>query len=97
MLANEKMCPHCGQTLPQTRIPGLAHLTPVQARLLRLLQRAGAEGLTTETLLIRLYPNGYPPGVDTIKTHVSLLRAKLKPCGWNIKSGWGYYRLQRDV
>lgn len=97
MLATTKFCSHCGQTMPQTTIAGLPHLTPVQYRLLRVLQSVGAQGIMTDHLLIRLYPNGDPPGKDTVKTHVSLLRKKLKPCGYDIKSGWGYYQLFRIV
>lgn len=90
-------CPTCGQTLPQTKIAGLPHLPPIQAHLLRILQSVGSQGITTNSLLVRLYPDGYPPTKDTVKSHVSRLRKDLRPCGYDIKSGWGYYKLFRIV
>lgn len=53
-------------------------LTEKEAKLLQLLVNAGAEGLSKEQLLTRVW--GYTEGVDThtLETHIHRLRGKMK-------------------
>lgn len=89
------MCPNCGQSMPINTIAELPHLPPTQYRLLRILQSAGSTGVTTQAVYERLYANDDAPEIDNVKTHISRLRHALRPCGYNIESAWGYYRIVR--
>ena len=67
------------------RLAGQAvHLTPIEFDLLRVLARNRGRLMTHRALLTEVWGPGYTDDVQTLRTHVARLRAKVEPDG---KSG----------
>ena len=88
-----KCCPHCGQTLPPRKLPIDVYGT--QARVLRAIMRAGANGIMSSDLFETIYgadPDGGPStGHKVMAVWVTKLNKQLTTIGKRIRcTGWSH-------
>ena len=66
------------------------HLTPIEFDLLRVLVRNRGRLMTHRALLSEVWGPEYVDDVQTLRTHIARLRAKVEPSGADVRSGVGY-------
>ena len=100
-----KCCPTCGQTLPES-LPITAQFRGVKREIMKMVHKAGKNGIRSDVLFDRIYgqdPNGGPlTGLKIIAVHVCAMNRVLKPLGWHLhaltvgRGGFGFYVIEKQ-
>ena len=87
-----KVCPCCGQTLPDA-FPDGVHLSPIKRRIVERVRRAGKNGILTDDLFDFVYaddPDGGPlSGKICLQAHVWQINRRLRVIGKVIRAPKG--------
>ena len=83
-------CDNCGQALPEIRLG--VRLTPLKARLFDLVKGGGINGIHSDDLYSRLYPEG-GGSRHTLKSHVRQINELIADEGYRIEGKGSFYRL----
>jgi hypothetical protein len=79
-----RVCPRCGQTLPERRL-GIP-LSALKARIFDLVQRAGADGIDGRDLFDLAYAGREKiPQRDSLKAHIIQINDAIEETGWRIR------------
>ena len=85
-----KCCPTCGQTLPEKIDPLLTLFQGKRREMLRIIQRAGPNGLSTEEIFDHIYAQDTDGGPDTgykiIAVFAWHINRLLRPQGYRVYS-----------
>jgi hypothetical protein len=85
-----RCCPYCHQTLPETRLG--VRLTPLQARIFDLIQRAGDQGITRSDVYLIAF-DGRDTEINAVSVHINQINEMLVETDYRIVGG-GFYRLK---
>ena len=76
-----KRCPHCGQIIPDGRIPAGLRLTRFQKIIFLAVKRSGENGISSSELVDTVYaddPNGGPEqAVQSIRVQINKMNTRL--------------------
>jgi hypothetical protein len=93
VLIRPRCCNYCGQTLPETRMG--VRLTPLKARILDVVTRAGPDGISARDLFGIVFESG-ERSRETLKAHVWQINdAIADEAGYRIAGTDGFYRLTK--
>lgn len=87
------VCPHCHQPIAHERL-GVS-LTPLKARILDRIKRAGDLGISSEAVVHDLYFDRKPVSTLTVKAHVWQINSELEATDWVIASDRRRWFLRR--